>query len=212
MAKDYLFGEVKNFRCDPAALRDFYEQRISPQPSQPYLDNGASYAGWAITSRDGSLHDGVQQISLKGTGPNAGAASARTAVRPTALCDGPVARVLLQLHAMGLRPFRVRVMALQDSGFEMEFHRDASKESWRLHVPIVTNEGAFFEWRVGETLVRKHLPADGRAWFVRVDRLHRAVNELPGKGTRVHLLMSLLDTPAPHRLGEEAMLLPTAAA
>jgi hypothetical protein len=116
--------------------------------------------------------------------------------------------VMDQLNATGLEPFRARVMTLDDQGFDMTFHRDANKESWRLHVPIITNPGSFFEWQIDGQVVRAHLPADGRAWFVRVDQIHRAVNEGAGHGERVHLLMSLRHVPAPRRFGPERMVVP----
>jgi hypothetical protein len=203
MARDYLYGEVANFRCDIHALREFYEKEIRRQPSKPYFDNGANYVGWAITSRDGSIHDGIQHIPVSSGGP-----LAETAVQPTPLCKGPVEEALARLYAAGLRPFRVRVMALANHGFDMKFHCDAKREGWRVHVPIVTNPGAFFEWRIGEETVRRHFPADGRAWFVRVDKMHRAVNEGEGTGIRAHLLMSLRGVPAPSRFGADSELLP----
>jgi len=208
MARDYLYGELAGFRCDVAALRAFYESDVRPTPSQPYHDNGANYVGWAITSRDGSTHDGVQQV--KRSSPDA--STVRGAVQPTPLCRGPMQEVMQRLAESGLGPYRARVMALADHDFEMLFHRDAERETWRLHVPIVTNPGAFFEWQIDGKLIREHLPADGRAWLVRVDQRHRAVNEGGGAGERVHLLMGLAQTPAAHRFGPQVRLLPGALA
>lgn len=211
MAREFLFGDLAGFACDVAALRRYYEAAIAPTPSQPYFDNGAQYVGWAMTSRDGTVFDGVQQISLDPSKRPADALPARAAVKPTALCQGAVREVMDQIAALGLKPFRARIMALKDQDFQMTWHVDAKQESWRLHVPIVTNPGCFFDWRIGGKVVRRHLPADGRAFLVRVDQQHRAVNELVGGGTRVHLLMSLLETPGPHRLGSEAVRLDQAA-
>lgn len=204
MARDYLCGEMEGFRCDVNALRAHYESEIRPQPSQPYFDNGANYVGWAITSRDGTTHDGIQHIKRSGSN----VASARTAVQPTELCTGPMKDVMDRLTQTGLEPFRARVMALDDHDFNMTFHRDAERETWRLHVPIITNPGAFFEWQIDGKVVREHLPADGRAWFVRVDQIHRAVNEGKGHGERVHLLMSLVHNPAPRRFGPQTRPMP----
>jgi hypothetical protein len=204
MARDYLCGEMAGFRCDIAALRTYYEQEIRPTPSQPYFDNGANYVGWAITSRDGSTHDGIQHIKRSTSNVN----TARSMVQPTALCRGPMKDVMDQLVATRLEPFRARVMSLADHDFSMTFHKDAERETWRLHVPIITNPAAFFEWQIDGTVVREHLPADGRAFFVRVDQTHRAVNEGTGHGERVHLLMSLVQTPAPRRFGPDSRLLP----
>ncbi len=212
MAREFLCGDLVNFRCDVAALRRYYLDAVAPTPSQPYYDNGAEYVGWAITSRDGTVTDGVQQIALDPKVRPSNALPARAAVRPTPLCQGAVKGVLDSLALLGLKPFRVRMMALQDRDFHMAWHVDSKQESWRLHVPITTNPGCFFDWKVGGQVIRRHLPADGRAWLVRVDQQHRAVNELVGGGTRVHLLMGLLDTPGPQRLGTEAVRLPLAEA
>lgn len=208
MARDFLYGEVAGFRCDIGSLRDFYRSEIRSEPSQPYFDNGVSYVGWAITSRDGSIHDAIQHIPRKNSGAGTGRASSLGATLPTKLYRGPMKDVMDQLNATGLEPFRARVMTLDDQGFDMTFHRDANKESWRLHVPIITNPGSFFEWQIDGQVVRAHLPADGRAWFVRVDQIHRAVNEGAGHGERVHLLMSLRHVPAPRRFGPERMVVP----
>jgi hypothetical protein len=212
MARDLLYGEVADFRCDIAALRNYYGSEVRRHPSQPYFDNGANYVGWAITSRDGSIHDAIQHIPRKARGPGTGRQTSLRATLPTKLYKGPMQEVMDLLNASGLEPFRARVMALDEQGFEMNFHRDADKESWRLHVPIITNPGAFFEWQIDGKVMRAHLPADGRAWFVRVDQIHRAVNEGAGHGERVHLLMSLRQVPAPRRFGPERRLLPGVAA
>jgi len=208
----YLCSELAGFRCDVAALRRFYETEVSRAPSQPYFDNGASYTGWAITSRDGTIHDGVQQLAKQPGRRRPGEAPAQAAVLPTPLCAGPLKAALEALAAAGLKPFRARIMALADDAFTMAWHADAKHESWRLHVPIVTNPGCFFEWKVDERLLRRHLPADGRAWLVRVDRLHRAVNERQGAGVRVHLLMGLLEKPSAGQLGADRLALPGAVA
>jgi len=81
-------------------------------------------------------------------------------------------------------------MQLEAEGDEMPFHVDAAKETWRLHIPIVTNSDSLFEWqREDGTIESVHLPADGSAWLVRVDVNHRAVNRGKGNSSRVHLLM-----------------------
>ena len=74
---------------------------------------------------------------------------------------------------------------------------DAKKESWRLHVPIRTNPGCFFEWKLASGKIeRVHFPADGRGYFVRVDQTHRAVNQMPEGAKRVHLLCGVRGRPA----------------
>ena len=75
-------------------------------------------------------------------------------------------------------------------------HTDALRETWRLHIPIITNPNCFFEWqRADGSIESVHLPADGSAWLVRVDLSHRAVNRSNEPSTRVHLLMGLSPGP-----------------
>lgn len=76
-----------------------------------------------------------------------------------------------------MKPYLVRVMKLVNEGAVMGWHTDSDKETWRLHIPIITNPSAFFEWKLVEGRIESvHLPADGPAWLVRVDVTHRAVN------------------------------------
>jgi hypothetical protein len=88
-------------------------------------------------------------------------------------------------------PSRVRLSKL-DAQRRLIFHCDSPVEEWRIHVPITTNPQCFFEWDFdgdGDPDERLHMPC-GTAWFVRVDKAHRFVND--GEEPRVHLLMSLV--------------------
>jgi hypothetical protein len=179
-----LYGKLVDLRADIDRLRRYYHEAVEPTEATPYFDHGAEYEGWSITSRDGTVADGVKQIPF-------GQKTTR-GTTPTALCKGVMTELLDEIEARGLQPFRARVMRLTSGTFEMKFHRDAKKEAWRLHVPIITNPGSYFEWKLGSGRIeRVHLPADGSAWFVRVDVLHRAVNISPTTTKRVHLLMSI---------------------
>ena len=202
MPSDILYGRVANFRADVGRLAAYYDDVICKVPATQYHDNNASYEGWAITSRDGTTEDGVRRIE-RGTAAATLAAPAATektgkGTVPTLLHAGPLAETLDKLAALGLRHFRARVMRLSNEGFQMKWHRDADKESWRLHVPILTNPHSVFEWKLDDGSVHRiHMPADGGAWLIRVDKLHRAINNGPPGATRVHLLMSLGSPPGP---------------
>ena len=88
----------------------------------------------------------------------------------------------------------------------MGWHTDSDKESWRLHIPIITNPNAFFEWKLPDGRIESvHLPADGSAWLVRVDVTHRAVNRSTEPSERVHLLMGLAELPTLEQIGEPLM-------
>jgi hypothetical protein len=194
MPKDLLCGRIAGLTVNVPALVGYYNSVVEPAPAIQYHDNDAAYEGWSLTSRDGTVTDGVKRIdrnAIKQAGDK------RMGVLPTPLFQGYVVDVIDQIVALGLKPHRVRVMRLAHEGFEMKWHRDADVESWRLHVPIITNEQSFFEWKLSDGSERRvHLSA-GDGWLVRVDELHRAVNLNPGGGFRVHLLMSLSGLPRP---------------
>ncbi|MFM9927686.1 aspartyl/asparaginyl beta-hydroxylase domain-containing protein [Variovorax sp. H27-G14] len=188
-SRDVMFARLKNFRTNPDALRAHFFSHVQTMPSTPYRDNRVDYVGWAVTSRDGTLDDGVRRI-LAGS-PNV------RGVNPTGACSGSLAQAMDALNDSGLRPYRARIMQLESEGAEMPLHTDANKETWRLHIPIVTNPHCFFEWqRADGSIESVHLPADGSAWLVRVDVRHRAVNRSNQASHRVHLLMGLSVNPA----------------
>jgi hypothetical protein len=191
---DLLCARLKDTRFDISRLRQHYESVVAQTPATPYRDNRVDYLGWAITSRDGSTQDGVRRIDSKLPGGKRG-------VEKTALCTGYLSEVIDHLEATGLKPYRARTMKLESEGIEMPLHTDATTETWRLHVPIITNEHSFFEWeRENGEIASIHLPADGSAWLVRVDVRHRAVNRSQQPCERVHLLMGLSVNPEPATL------------
>ena len=190
---ELLCARVAGFRVDVAELRENYATIVKSADATPYRDNGTEYAGWSITSRDGSIDDGVQRISR--TKENL--ASVQNSTVETPLCTGVIKTTLDQLRSLGLFHKRVRVMRLMNEGPKMTFHRDATNPAWRVHVPIFTTSDSVFQWRLDDDTVHSvHLLADGSAWFVRVDTLHRAINRSSRPTERVHLIMSLDNRPA----------------
>jgi hypothetical protein len=195
MPKDLLCGRVADLSVDTAALASYYRQVVEPGAATQYHDNEAAYEGWALTSRDGSTTDGVKRIDRKATQQ---ANDKRRGIVPTPLFQGYIVKVIDDLISLGFAPHRIRIMRLAHEGFAMKWHRDADMETWRLHIPIITSDHSFFEWKLGEGDERQvHLSAGGSGWLVRVDELHRAVNLNPSGGFRVHLLMSLSGVPRP---------------
>lgn len=194
---DVLFFRLKDFKVDIHKMRRDFEASIRDVPAIPYHHAGVPYEGWAITSRDGSASDGVKRISGKARVLNG--VKVEDATIQTELCTDFISDILKQLEARGLKCFRVRYMKMGSEGFGMNFHRDAKRESWRLHIPLYTNKHCFFEWETkGRGKVEKHLPADGSAYLVRVDELHRGVNYSPGNAERIHFLLSLEEPPGAH--------------
>lgn len=179
---DYMFAKLNGFSADIDKLKKHFLEEVTQIDPILYKDNNVKYYGWAVLSRDGSLDDGVQRISTKLKSPRG--------TTPTSLCAGYLGEVIEQLRDAGVAPYRARLMLMEAEGDEMPFHVDATKESWRLHIPITTNPDSLFEWRRDDgTIESVHLPADGSAWLVRVDVNHRAINRSKGQSSRVHLLM-----------------------
>src|SRR5205809_1019903 len=143
MPKDLLCGRVAGLSVDTTSLVNYYRQVVESAPATQYHDNEAAYEGWALTSRDGSTTDGVKRIDRKATKQ---ANDKRRAIVPTPLCHGYVVKVIDELIQLGFATHRIRIMRLAHEGFAMKWHRDADVESWRLHIPIISNEHSFFEW------------------------------------------------------------------
>lgn len=197
--KDYMFARVSGFKADVASLKRYFHETVAGFPPTKYRDNRVDYLGWAVTSRDGSLEDGVKRISTKAR-PGQKVSNKRGMTR-TDICSGALEQTMNSLESCGFKPYRARLMNLMNEGEAMPFHTDAKQETWRLHVPIITNENCFFEWqREDGKLESVHLPADGSAWLVRVDIDHRAVNRSDTPSERVHLLMGLNDLPVLNHL------------
>ncbi|MBT2336857.1 aspartyl/asparaginyl beta-hydroxylase domain-containing protein [Variovorax paradoxus] len=184
-----MFARLVDFRIDIEALQVHFLEQVKKLPSTPYRDNRVDYIGWSVTSRDGTLEDGIRRV--------ASASPKVRGVTPTNACSGYLAEVMDELRSHGLKPYRARIMQLESEGVEMPLHTDSSKETWRLHIPIITNANCFFEWqREDGSIESVHMPADGSAWLVRVDVNHRAVNRSREASNRVHLLMGLDTNPA----------------
>jgi hypothetical protein len=193
---------------DVAALQAFCAHELASYP-QAFQGSGQFFGGWSVTSGTGDYRDGWQQgqhamRGVRGDGTTEIDWAKYRALfpippremrKPTQLYQGPIKSLMEAIErrcqATGIAPSRARLSKL-DPQRHLLFHRDAPDEDWRLHVPIVTNDRCFFEWDLdgdSQPDVRLHM-RPGTAWFVRVDRLHRFVND--GHAPRIHLLMSLI--------------------
>lgn len=186
----YGFAKLSNFPVDIERLQEHFYRHVKPVRAVPYSQYSGSYSGWAVTSSDGTLDDGVTLASLA-----SGAGDREGSVR-TAICHGYLAGLLTALKLYGLSLQKVRIMQLE-AGEELPYHIDDDHSGWRLHIPIVTSQGSRFEWLNDRGDIESvHLPADGSAWLVRVDSPHRViVRDNPGF-SRVHLIMELGGVPA----------------
>lgn len=80
---------------------------------------------------------------------------------------------------------RTRVMVMAP-GRQYSVHKDPT---WRLHLPLVTNEKAKFIFADENFSV--HMPADGRLHLVDTRLMHTAVND--GDTDRIHLVSVVVD-------------------
>ena len=201
-----LCARLAPFQVDVAKLCAHFFDRVKQVEPTPYRDNRVDYLGWAVTSRDGSVNDGVRRINTSKGKVTDGKGNQRGVAR-SEICTGYLADVMDQLEATELSPYRARFMQLESEGEEMPFHTDATKEAWRLHIPLVTNPDALFQWRLPDGRIESvHLPADGSAWLVRVDIPHRAINPADGAQGRVHLLMGLGKAPSAERMADKLIM------
>lgn len=195
-----LFEKAK-FQFDVTRLRNEVEQiRSSFEP----VMISKTYGGWSVTSSDGSYRDGWLKQGSRFTKVSDDmsaesyakyvAESGRSKpileyCKPTEVCLPYLHSIVESLSAVGLVPRRVRLTLLKP-GAATDWHRDAPNWLYgvRLHIPIVTNEGCSFE---NETEA-VHLPADGSAFFLPVNNMHRVKNG--GSEDRIHLIADIYDT------------------
>ena len=159
-----------------------------------------SFGGWSVLSSNQSYKDGwhmghkvakkestteqyrqdLQQMGVK---------NHTEYIYPTEICTGYLNEVIQHIQNLGLSPLRARIIRLT-AGLSSTWHRDTPDhiDFVRLHVPIITNSGCFFETENG----RDHMAANGNSYLVRVNRIHRVVND--GPEHRYHLVMDVKDT------------------
>lgn len=185
-----------NIVFDVGLLRDHIEKYV--KPLEP-IKQSSSFGGWSVLSADGTYKDGWHMGHVlidKDAASEAiydglakmGARPTSEYVYPTEICHGYMAEVIESIRSLNLNPRRARIIRLT-AGLASSWHRDWPEHSRfvRLHVPIITNTGCFFEVE-GD---REHLPATGQAYLLRVNRLHRVVNQ--GHDDRYHLVMDVDD-------------------
>lgn len=192
-----IFEEL-NFQFDVERLRAHLVETVLPFAPQMV---GKYFGGWSVLSSNGSYLDGwasgdkafqadfmpgatlTEKFAALGVKKNA------SYVHPTEICVGYLNDVIQTIKNAGFEPMRARLSLLKPHG-QSTLHRDAEDSEYavRLHVPILTSEKCLFKCEEGSA----HLRANGRAYLLRVNRMHQVVNE--GDHDRIHLIMSVRDT------------------
>ncbi len=194
-----MIYEKLNIQFDIQKLQDHLKQFVLPLP---ITNQSPHFGGWSVTSntghfRDGWTTEGLQILQTKNFkdaqeyADNLKEKKILTSfdhVNPTEICHGYFADIISQLKQMDLNPRRVRIIRLHFQS-SSTWHRDLPNHTYgvRLHIPIETNSGCFFECEEGMA----HLPADGSAYLLKVNRMHRVVND--GSVHRFHLVMDVTD-------------------
>lgn len=193
-----MIFESLNFEFDVEKLKNHLRNSVLALP--PHMV-GPYFGGWSILSSNGSYRDGWasgERAYQSNFMPGATFEQKRIALgiyptetysQPTEICTGYLADVMSEIEAAGLQPRRARVSLLKAHG-KSSWHRDGRDDEYavRLHVPIFTNEKCFFECEEGTV----HLPADGHGCLLRVNRMHKVIND--SDEDRIHLIMSVRDT------------------
>lgn len=192
-----MIFELWNVRFDINLLQKHLQDHVLPLEA---TYQSSAFGGWSVLSSTGSHKDGwhkghliydstknpeavremLQKQNVKKSGEY---------VVPTEICHGYLQEVVDIISSYGLEPKRARIIQLTAKQSSI-WHQDYPPEKYgvRLHIPIVTNPGCFFETEEG----RAHLSADGSAYFLAVNCMHRVVNE--GETNRYHLVMDIVDT------------------
>lgn len=186
------------FQINSTKLRAQFEREILPLP--PVVRSRA-VAGWSVQAQDKNYQNGLETGFVPNNGPgnngptwipqNKDEESLLTMQdyhRPTSLCVGYVREILNRVDDMGFNPRRARVLRLAASS-ESSWHVDGQPDvySVRLHIPIITNRGCFFNYE-NESF---HMAADGNAFLVKVNRKHMIHNK--SDQDRFHLVINIWD-------------------
>jgi hypothetical protein len=141
-------------------------------------------SGWDILGTSNSHLFGVKNI------PEDYAPRLEDMIYPTVNCLGYFNQIVSEFTKFGFLLSRARVLKLgPQSGlpFHSDYLQDNQFSKTRIHIPLLTNSDAYFEWDIDGKIIRRHLPADGSAYFVNVSHRHRVVNENP-HDSRLHFV------------------------
>jgi hypothetical protein len=111
-------------------------------------------------------------------------------VRHKILCTGEFNKILDYLEDTGWKTFRGRVAEILPKKREL-WHFDGWNGSIKYHVPLVTNEESYLQWKDENDEIKSfHLPADGSGYWVNTDVTHNCINN--GTFTRAHILVDVI--------------------
>lgn len=167
----------------------------------PSVQRSVAVGGWSLQSTNGTYQDGWSLDFCAYNGPqNRGPSwtpqdeiekkmsTVQDCVRPTEMTIAPFSQLLQNLESQGLNPRRARIIKLA-AGTSSVWHQDGVEKFYqvRLHIPLFTNSGCFFETVNGQY----HMASDGAYYFVHINQKHRVVNS--GTQDRYHFVCHVWD-------------------
>lgn len=191
-----MIFEKLSLKFDIEKLKHHLENVVLPKP---IIQQSPTFGGWSVLSGNGDYRDGWQKgflafkddvsSEIKEAVRANSPANFTQYVHPTEICIGYLKQVIESIVDQHLSPYRARITCLCSQS-STSWHSDGKKDEYvvRLHIPLVTNPKCLFETREES----HHLPADGSAYLVYVNREHRVVNF--GDTDRYHLMMNVVDS------------------
>lgn len=111
-------------------------------------------------------------------------------VQHDVLCTGEFKKIIDYLDSKGWRPFRARIMEVNPGNPDC-WHIDGYTGSIRYHVPLITNEECYLQWKDDNDEIKSfNLPADGSGYWINTDVVHHYINK--GSSMRAHIIVDLL--------------------
>lgn len=177
------------------------EDVIKIKAKYPIVSQSDYFGGWSITSSDGDYRDGWQKgHKIYEKSPNLTREEfkielEKLGMKPTYffriktdICTPSFSKLVDTIESHNLSPYRCRIIELKKGGAST-WHRDAANDRYavRLHIPLITNSECFFKTETEQV----HMPADGSAYLIHVNRLHQVVNG--GTEDRYHFVCDVID-------------------
>ena len=111
-------------------------------------------------------------------------------VQHEVLCTGEFKKIVDYLDEKDWRPFRARIMEVNPGNPDC-WHLDGYNGSIRYHVPLITNDECYLQWRDENNEIKSfNLPADGSGYWINTDVIHHYINR--GSTMRAHIIIDLL--------------------
>jgi hypothetical protein len=195
-----VYEKLEGFQVDVQELQNHFYTVVAVNP--PVMQCPA-FGGWSIQSGNGSYKDGwamghraYDRDPVTGKDVFNAERARSMGLLPTEeykvrteICTGYLAEVMDRIEGLKLHPRRARFTVLTAQQHSAR-HRDAADDEYaiRLHIPIISNEACVFATDEAEA----HMPADGSAYIVAVNRMHQIFNR--SDFDRVHIIMNVWDT------------------